>query len=128
MSEQPQLAGCESVGLALVHYSARGIYRRRVLECCTCERRTPFVIRWDGAWYGTTQYCTVCLDGWMDGERLTRPFRRGWKKERAAKIREMWDAAMLPDRWRAWTRWDMHRATCDVWESGTCAECETRPS
>lgn len=124
MSE-PQLAGCESVGLALVHHSARGIVRRTVFKCPTCKRRTPFVQTWDGAYYGTTDYCTVCLDGWMDEYRMERPFRRGWKKERAAYIRELWDGAMLPDRWRAWTRYDMHLATC--WEEDTCAECETRP-
>jgi hypothetical protein len=113
------------MGAAIVCRPPQGIYRRMVHKCFTCERRTPFVTRWDGAWYGVTHYCTVCLDGWADGYRLERPFRRGWKKERAAYIREMWDAAMLPDRWRAWTHWDAHRAICD---EDPCVECETRPS
>jgi hypothetical protein len=123
---EPQLAGCEAVGPALVHYSARGIARRIVFKCWTCEKRTPHVMKWDGAWYGTTDYCIVCLDGWQDGERMGRPFQRGWKKERAAYIKRLWDEAMLPERYHAWVHWDAHRATCHV-ERG-CAECETRPS
>lgn len=129
MSAEPQLAGCESLagGLAIVHHGARGIVRRRVMDCPTCKRRTPFVVKWDGAYYGVTIYCTVCLDGWQDGWRMERPFKPRWKPERAAYIRELWDGAMMPDRYRAWTGWDVHRATCDEWESG-CIECEKRPA
>lgn len=132
MSAEPRLAECVPMGLAIVCMAPQGIYRRTVHKCWTCERRTPFVTRWDGAWYGVTDWCVVCLDGWQDGYRLTRPFERFWKRDRAAHIREMWDAAMLPDRWRAWTRWDTHRAICD-WDeeqdgAATCPECEARPS
>ena len=126
MSETtPSLGGCVSYGNASVLMAPRGIVRRRVFKCWTCERRTPFVQRWDGAWYGVTDYCTVCLDGWQDEYRLERPFRRGWKKERGAYIKELWDGAMLPDRYDAWTRYDVHRAVC---EEDPCVECETRPS
>ena len=127
MSEAPELAGCDHYGGALsVHHSARGIVRRQVLKCWTCERRTPFVVRWDGAYYGTTEWCVVCLDGWVDGYRMERPFRPRWKVERAAEIKAKWDDAMLPARYRAWTRYDIHTATC--WEEGPCAECDARPS
>ena len=109
MSE-PRLAECIPMGNVIACVGPRGIYRRRVYACPTCERRTPFVIRWDGAGYGTTEYCTVCLDGWVDGDRLERPFRRGWKKERAAHIRAMWDEAMLTAVWLEWTDRDIQRA------------------
>lgn len=123
---QPQLAGCDAVGIALVHHSARGIARRMVRKCWTCERNTPFVVKWDGAWYGTTDYCIACLDGWQDGERMERPFRPGWKKERAAYIRQLWDESMSPERYNAWVEWDVHRALCERWDG--CTVCELAPA
>lgn len=125
MTTTPQLAGCEQVGLALIHHSARGIARRFVRTCWTCGKRTPHIMKWDGAWYGSTDYCVVCLDGWQDGERMERPFRPRWKQERAAYIKTLWDEAMLPERFAAWTSWDVHQAICKEWPD--CAICETRP-
>ena len=125
MSE-PSLLQCTNYGNVSINHGPTGIHRRRVYKCWTCERRTPHVIKWDGAYYGTTQYCIVCLDGWQDGERMERPFRRGWKKDRAAYIRRLWDTAMLPARYKAWTEYDLHTIFCDV--QGDCAECNARPS
>ena len=123
----PQLGGCQSVGVALVNYTPRGIVRRVTFDCPTCERRTAGVRVWDGAWYGSHSYCIACLDGWWsEGYRMERPFQRFWRRDRAREIKRLWDEALLPARYRAWTRWDMHRATCDV--EGSCVECETRPS
>lgn len=82
----PSLAGCTSYGLVSVHHGAQGIHKKRVVHCPTCQRRTPSIVRWDGAYYGTTTYCIACLDGWQDGERMVRPFKPRWKVERAAYI------------------------------------------
>lgn len=123
---EPQLAGCESYGLVSVHHSARGIVRRIVLKCWTCEKRTPHVLQWDGAYYGETRYCVVCLDAWQDGWRMERPFARYWKRDRAAHIKKLWDGAMLPARYEAWTSWDVHQTTCKHWPD--CGVCETRPA
>lgn len=120
------LARCVMGTNIIACYGARGIVRRKVLHCPTCQRRTPFVVRWDGAYYGTTEYCTVCLDGWQEDERLTRPFKRGWKVERAEHIRELWDSAMLPAEYRRWTDFDVHCATCHD-DSGECPECLADP-
>ena len=118
----PALGSCTPMGLAIVCHGPRNIHRRRVFKCWTCERRTPHIIKWDGAWYGTTQYCVVCLDGWQDGYRMERPFRRGWKVERAARIKSLWDSALLPVEYHRWVYLDVHRATCHD-ETGNCAEC-----
>lgn len=117
----PALPHCEVGQNIVACYGARDIHRRQVMRCPTCERRTPFVVSWGGAWYGTTDYCTVCLDYWQDEWRGPRPFQR---RDRAALIRRMWDTAMLPDEYKKWTRFDVHRATCDV---ENCTECEARP-
>lgn len=110
------------MGNAVACYGPRDIHRRYVCKCWTCERRTPHVLIWDGAWYGTTRYCVACLDGVVDGYRMARPFKRYWKRDRAAHIKELWDSALLPAEYQRWTRLDIHRATCDD-ESGDCAEC-----
>ena len=125
MSDEPQFAGCESYGLVSIHHTARGIVRRDVMACPACERRTPALVQWDGAYYGETTWCLACLRCWMDGEWMPNPFQRNWKRDRIAKLRKMWDAAMMPDEYRRWVRLDVHRVTCDV--EGDCAECNADP-
>lgn len=118
----PDLSRCVSGTNVIACYGPFGVVRRKVLHCATCQRRTPHVIRWDGAYYGTTDYCVVCLDGWQDDERMMRPFKRGWKVERAAHIRSLWDSAMLPATYARWTVFDRHRATCFIEDCATCAD------
>lgn len=103
-----------------------GIHRRKVLWCPACKRRTPFVVVWGGVWYGTTDYCIVCLDGWREDWRMLRPFARGWRAERAQKIRTLWDSALLPDEYRRWVALDAHRSFCRD-EKGECPECLDDP-
>jgi hypothetical protein len=122
MTAAPSLGGCVPMGNALVNMAPSGIHRRIVGMCHTCERRTPQIMRCDGAWYGVTIWCVACLDGWMDGYRLERPFRRYWKRDRASFLRDMWDTALMPDEYSRWTGFDVHRATeCEF--AADCAGC-----
>lgn len=91
---------CRSLGGAIVCGPPPGVYRRAVLDCPVCQRRRRHILRWDGAWYGTTVYC-ACGDRWQDGELAPRPFRRGWRKEAQQKFRAMWDNAVPVDLYEA---------------------------
>lgn len=66
--------------------------RRRILPCPTCERRRRFVCRLY-EWYGWMVTCCGCGDSWEDGERLPRPFARGWRAAAIARARAAWAAA-----------------------------------
>jgi len=123
MSTDVSLSECVVGTNVIACYGPRGVHRRKVYNCPTCERRTPHILKWDGAWYGTTSYCIACLDGWQDGCRMERPFRPRWKVDRAAKIKALWDTALMPAEWTRWTRLDVHRATCHD-EFDACAECQ----
>ena len=70
-----------------------GIAIRTVRRCPTCKQRRRFTGR-DEAWYGLTVTCCSCGDTWSCGELLTHPFRRGWRKEAAAKARARWASAV----------------------------------
>jgi hypothetical protein len=72
----------------------QGIVRRSVQHCPTCQRRRRFVVRWGGAWHGSSVTCCACGDSWADGERYPRPFRRGWRKDATARARAAWVAAL----------------------------------
>jgi hypothetical protein len=39
-------------------------------------------------WYGTLWSCMACGDSWSDGERLERPFSRGWRAEKIAYLKK----------------------------------------
>lgn len=69
-----------------------GVYKRAVKYCPECDRRHRFIVRWDGAWYGTTLYGS-CGDRWSDGYRAPRPFTRNWRREEQDHFRRMWDNA-----------------------------------
>lgn len=86
-----------------------GVYHRRILACPVCERRRRHIIRWDGAWYGTTVYC-ACGDRWQDGSLGYRPFVKGWRKKAQAEFRAMWDNAAPRDLYDA-----VRRADCDIY-------------
>ncbi|PRX90691.1 hypothetical protein [Allonocardiopsis opalescens] len=77
--------------------------RRTVQYCPTCKRRRRFSIR-TAAWYGARVTCCGCGDSWADGERMERPFRRGWRAEAIEKAKADWVAAGPFNR-QAWDRW-----------------------
>lgn len=65
---------------------------RGVRHCPTCDRRRRFVVFFQ-PWYGGTWTCCACGDAWSDGERLPRPFARGWRTAAAARARARWATA-----------------------------------
>ena len=95
----------------------RGVYHRALLNCPECKRRHRFVIRWDGAWCGTTDYGS-CGDWWQEGFRADRPFQRGWREEARAKFRAMWDNAAPRNLYNAYVNADCRMAIAgdDDWE------------
>lgn len=86
--------------------SPPGVYKRQVSYCPECDRRHRFVIRWDGAWYGTTHYGS-CGDRWQEGCRCPRPFERGWRQEAQAYFRRLWDSAASPAAYERFVRADV---------------------
>lgn len=58
-------------------------------ECPTCKKRRPSVNR-SQEWYGVTSTCLGCGDAWGDGERMPRPFMRGWRKKAIEDVRKFW--------------------------------------
>ena len=94
----------------------RGVYHRRIQDCPECKRRHRFVIRWDGAWYGTTDYGS-CGDYWQEDWRGPRPARRGWRKEAQEQFRAMWDNAAPRDLYDAYVNADIELTLGDDWES-----------
>jgi len=65
---------------------------RRVRECPTCECRRRFVVQ-SYVWYDAIWTCCACGDSWSAGERMGRPFRRGWRADAIRKAQRKWDAA-----------------------------------
>lgn len=105
---------CRNPGGVMVCGPPPGVYRRRILYCPVCERRRRFIERWDGAWYGTTQYC-ACGDRWQDGELAPRPFERGWRKEAQDHFRAMWDNAASGANYDRYVRADQSFALSRNW-------------
>lgn len=101
---------CENLGGVIACGPPRGMYRRVNRKCWTCETETDQIERWDGAWYGTTEYCLTCLDKRQDGCRFPRPFRRYWRRERQAEFQAMWDNACPDDIYEAYTNADVKMA------------------
>lgn len=79
---------------------------RRIIHCPTCKRRRRFAGVDRGAWYGVIWTCCGCGDSWGDGERLPRPFKRGWRTEAKSAAKHTWAAAegRTRDEHRAWIR------------------------
>lgn len=65
------------------------ISRREIDEqdCPTCKSKQDFYCTFE-EWYGWTVTCLNCGDQWMDGERLARPFARGWRKDNIEYVKE----------------------------------------
>lgn len=95
---------------AIICGPPHGVYRRMIRYCPVCERRRRFIVRWDGAWYGTTLHC-ACGDSWQDGELLERPFQRGWRKKEQERFRAMWDNAASVEAYNRYVRADDSFAT-----------------
>lgn len=55
-------------------------WEKTKMLCPTCEEFTDFLAYWQ-EWYGWTKICLACGERWQSGERLERPFERGWRKE-----------------------------------------------
>lgn len=70
-----------------------------VVPCPTCERRRRMWME-HAAWYGPLLTCLSCGDSWQDGERLMRPFARGWRQRSidAARKRMAQLAGQVPKR------------------------------
>lgn len=104
------LGGCVSYGNVTLHTGPRGVHCKVVAECPTCQRRTPMVLVHDGVWYGSHRYCISCLDGWWsEGYRMERPFQRYWKRDRAAKIKALWDSALTRSEYQEWVKREISR-------------------
>lgn len=114
---------CRVMGSAIVCGPPPGVYRRAYMDCPVCERRHGCVIRWDGAWYGTTTY-GLCGDRWMDGEMAPREWRRGWRKEAIERAREMWKHAAPRDLFDRYARADIRLACNDGDEREQIAELD----
>lgn len=67
---------------------------RLIRDCPTCKRRRRFAGFDSPPWYGITLTCCACGDTWSDGERLERPFLRGWRMKSAAKAKATWATAV----------------------------------
>ena len=82
--------------------SPRTVTFRSVRHCPTCRTRRRMV-GVAAVWYGATWTCCTCGDSWGDGERLPRPFARGWRTRAADIARRRWAAApAVADARRAW--------------------------
>jgi hypothetical protein len=61
----------------------------REIYCTTCQCN-----RWMRClfqdWYGWYLLCFYCGDQWGDGERLQRPFARGWRKKETERAAQWW--------------------------------------
>lgn len=79
---------------------------RRVARCWNCKRRRRVAGVDLGAWYYTRWTCCACGDSWGDGQRMERPFQRGWRPRAIAQARETWQKAgqhTKAEHW-AWVR------------------------
>lgn len=48
-------------------------------KCPNCNKRKFLVESFE--WYPATFSCLNCGDQWAEGERLERPFMRGWREK-----------------------------------------------
>ena len=51
----------------------------RTMDCYTCGTIQRMLCQFQD-WYGWTITCLTCGEQWQDGERVERPFMRGWRK------------------------------------------------
>lgn len=72
-----------------VHIYAPSVWIRKVKKqkCPTCKGLRRFICDFY-EWHGWYQTCLTCGDTWAEGERLERPFRRGWRQEAVKEAKE----------------------------------------
>lgn len=80
--------GCENIGGAILCRPAT-TWWRRVMFCPTCGRRRRMVAMIQ-EWYDPVVTCCACGESWEGGERLQRPFARGWRQAASARARRHW--------------------------------------
>jgi hypothetical protein len=87
------------IGEQVVHLNMASdrFMRRRVYNCPTCGPDAEMVVQYE-EWYGPTTMCCRCGDRWQEAAephewRDARPFKRGWKEDRIAYHRKLWDRA-----------------------------------
>lgn len=97
---------CRNLGGVIACGPPPGVYRRAIEFCPECDRRHRFVIRWDGAWYGTTDYGS-CGDYWQEDWRGPRPFERGWRAKAQEHFRRLWDGACSREAYDRYVRADV---------------------
>lgn len=79
--------------MTAVHvYAPTTHWGRGIVHCPTCDRRRRFVVFFQ-AWYGGTWTCCGCGDSFADGQRLPRPFKRGWRAESIRSARRRWSTS-----------------------------------
>lgn len=84
--------GCLEAGAIYVCSPTPLATVRRIIRCPNCKTRRRFVVTYY-EWYGALATCCACGDQWSDGERLPRPFARGWRKVATAKAKAQWASA-----------------------------------
>ena len=89
--------GCQEFEGGVICSGPRNVVRRHIARCWNCETDRRIVQVYGGAWYPSTFYCCHCGDGWGDGERLERPFARGWRQKSIRRAKQYWREALTPD-------------------------------
>lgn len=65
--------------------------RRMHRRCPTCARSRRMLGRFQPH-YGWLVTCLGCGDSWQDGERMPRPFMRGWREKQIKEARCLFEA------------------------------------
>ena len=86
--------GGEMTGVHILWSRVDAIEKRRKY-CSNCDARRTFVM-WFQEWYGWHVTCLGCGEQWQDGERLDRPFERGWRQQNIETARKLWKKHARP--------------------------------
>lgn len=57
----------------------------RIFMCPVCKSDQRFLVTCY-EWYSPTLDCLGCGDSWCEGERMERPFMRGWRKKKLTSL------------------------------------------
>jgi hypothetical protein len=116
----------ETYGNVIVCGPPRGVYKRvGSRRCPECQDAHGFVDRWDGAWYGFTEFGS-CGDWWQDGYRARRPFARYWRRDAQRQFQAMWDNAADADLFDAYIEADSQAASAAYDDEASLAAWERR--
>lgn len=78
------------------------IQRRRFDLCPACKTADSWIVtaHASSGYWPPIHACTNCGDRWSDGERLERPFRRGWRQQSVNAAQQDWEAGCeCPTEW-----------------------------